>query len=321
MGTRDRRGEAEERPVPGPGRRRRAAIASAAAAAVLVIGGVAAAVTVTRAHGASVAGLSRTFSRSGSSPSVTAVANVTAPAAAGRKAPAAAPRGTTPTALGTTPTASGSSRPATPAAPATAPSSPASTSGPAPTGPSSRLSVGTSSLDRAASEGASYASSVTVSGGNGPYAWSATGLPPGLTANPDGSTLNIGGVPTAGGTFNVILSVTDSASPAHSATDSVTVYVTLPPVRATVNAPATAYVGQAYSGTVTATGGDGTYNWSAMSLPPGLTASAHGATLTISGAPVVGGEPILSGTVSDGESPGQTYNWALPLTVSQPPSP
>lgn len=239
---------------------------------------------------------------------------MTPPAAVVRKAPAAAPRGTTPT-------APGSSRPATPTAPATAPSSPASTSGPTRAGSSSRLSIGTSSLDRSASEGASYASSVTVSGGNGSYAWSATGLPPGLTANPDGSTLSIGGVPTAAGTFNMVLSVTDSASPAHSATVSDLVYVTLPPVRATVNAPATAHVGQAYSGTVTATGGDGTYNWSAMSLPPGLTATAHGATLTISGAPVVGGEPVLSGTVSDGESPAQIYNWALPLTVSQPPSP
>jgi hypothetical protein len=126
-------------------------------------------------------------------------------------------------------------------------------------------------------------------------------------------------VPTAAGTFNVILSVTDSASPAHSATDSVTVYVTLPPVRATVNAPATAYAGRPYSGTVTATGGDGTYNWSTTFLAPGLTATAHGATLTISGAPVVGGEPVLSGTVSDGESPAQFYNWVIPLTVSQPP--
>jgi large repetitive protein len=265
-------------------------------------------VTVTRAHGADVAGLSSTFSRSGSSPSVTAAANVTPPVAADRKAPTAA--------RGTTPAVPGSSGPGTPTAPATAPSSPVSTSGHTPTGSSSGLSIGTSFLLRAASEGASYASSVTVSGGNGPYAWSATGLPPGLTASPHGSTLDIGGMPTAAGIFNVILSVTDSASPAHSATDSVTVYVTLLPVRATVNAPATAHVGQPYSGTVTATGGDGTYNWSTTFLAPGLTATAHGATLTISGAPVVGGEPVLSGTVSDGESPAQFYNWVIPLTVS-----
>lgn len=316
MGTWGRRGEAGERPVPGPGRRRRAAIASAAAAAVLVAGGVAAAVTVTRAHGANVAGLSSTFSRPGSSPSVTAAANVTPPVAAGRKAPAAA-RGTMPAAPGSS--GPGSSGPGRPTAPATAPSSPAGTSGLTPAGSSSGLSIGTSSLVRAASEGASYASSVIVSGGNGHYAWSATGLPPGLTAHPDGSTLHISGVPTAAGTFNAILSVTDSASPAHSATDSDLVYVTLPPVRATVNAPATAYVGQPYSGTVTATGGDGTYNWSSTFLAPGLTATAHGATLAISGAPVVGGEPVLSGTVSDGESPAQIYNWVIPLTVSQPP--
>ncbi len=165
------------------------------------------------------------------------------------------------------------------------------------------------------SQGDIYSSSVTVSGGNGPYTWSTAGLPPGLATSPSGNALAISGVPTAAGTFNVTLSVTDSSSPARSGTQAITLYITLPPVRATVNAPATANVGQPYSGTVTATGGDGTYNWSTTYLPTGITVTAHGATLTLSGAPVVGGTPVLEGTVSDGESPAQFINWVLPLTV------
>ena len=46
-----------------------------------------------------------------------------------------------------------------------------------------------------------------------------------------------------------------------------------------------AVVDQAYSATVIATGGDGTYNWAVTGLPAGLTATASGGTLTVSGTP------------------------------------
>jgi hypothetical protein len=170
------------------------------------------------------------------------------------------------------------------------------------------------------SEGSPYSSTVSVVGGTGPYRWSVPGLPPGLTASPAGGSLTISGVPTVGGAFNFTMSVSDSSSPAQTATHIFAFYVSLAPVRATVNAPGTATIGQPYSGTVTATGGDGNYTWGTPGLlPPGLTATAHGATLAISGTPVVGGVSPATGTVSDGESPAQIYNWEITITVTAAP--
>ena len=61
-------------------------------------------------------------------------------------------------------------------------------------------------------------------GGTGPFTYSATGLPPGLTFDP--STRQVKGTPTLGGTFIITLSVTD-ASGATAAADY-TINVTVP---------------------------------------------------------------------------------------------
>lgn len=87
-----------------------------------------------------------------------------------------------------------------------------------------------------------------------------------------------------------------------------------------VNAPTTASVGQPYSGTLTVTGGDGHYTWSAVSgLPAGLTATANGATLTITGTPTVLGNALAHGTASDREAHPQTAGWDVFFTIVQPP--
>ena len=50
----------------------------------------------------------------------------------------------------------------------------------------------------------------TASGGVPPYSWTATGLPPGMTIN--STTGVISGTPTTAGTYNITVTVTDSAS-------------------------------------------------------------------------------------------------------------
>ena len=83
------------------------------------------------------------------------------------------------------------------------------------------------------------------------------------------------------------------------------------------NAPATATVGTAYSGTVTASGGKGTYTWAAVTgLPAGLTATASGATLTISGTPTAAATATIALSVHDSGTPAGTGKATLTLTVS-----
>jgi hypothetical protein len=83
--------------------------------------------------------------------------------------------------------------------------------------------------------------------------------------------------------------------------------------------PAAATVGQAYSGTVAVHGGKGPYTWAAATgLPSGLTATANGATLTISGTPAKPGSFTVGVSVSDGESPARTATASFPVTVSPP---
>jgi hypothetical protein len=202
------------------------------------------------------------------------------------------------------------------ATPTASPSVPAS---PKPSPPGT-LHVITSTVTVQAVLGTAYTGHATVSGGTGPYTWSAvTGLPPGLTATANGGTLTISGTPTGVGDFNPSLSVKDSSSPPLTSTIGFAIFVKAPPLTVTVNAPASATNGKPYSGTITAAGGNGTFTWSQVALPAGLTATANGATLTISGTPTKSATTTISGQVSDGESPAQTAGWTLSLTVSWPP--
>jgi hypothetical protein len=207
-----------------------------------------------------------------------------------------------------------------PSAPATAPSSPASSApSPSSTGP---LSVDVGTMRPDAVYGEPWTGVATVTGGKGPYTWLVTGLPPGLTATANDATLTIGGSPSALGTFSLGFSVKDSSSPALTGTNSFQ-YLTVQDqgIAVTVNGPSTATVGQPYSATVTATGGDGTFIWDTTSMDLGLTWTVHGGTLTISGTPQLTsvGEDTVGGTVSDNGSPPQVLQWSLPITTRPAP--
>jgi hypothetical protein len=198
--------------------------------------------------------------------------------------------------------------------------------------PSATASVSTASRrlvidDRAAplntTLGQAYSGTVTVSGGRGPYVWgTATGLPRGLKTTGNNATLTITGAPTTEGTFAASVPVSDSSSPRLTATAHIYINVNTPnllPVSATVHAPTTAYLGVPYSGSVTATGGDGTFTWTVTGLDAGMTATPHGATLTFGGTPEANGEWLVTGRATDGETYPQWAGWVLHITVIPPP--
>jgi serine/threonine protein kinase len=179
----------------------------------------------------------------------------------------------------------------------------------------------TNNAPATATVGAAYSGTVTVSGGKGTYTWAAaTGLPAGLKAAGSGATLTISGTPTVAGTSTVALSVHDSATPPGTGKTSLTITVGGEPAMSITSAAATtATVGKAYSGTVTVTGGNGTYTWGAASgLPAGLTSKASAGTLTISGTPTAAGTSTVTLTVSDTESTPKTATTSITITVSAP---
>lgn len=88
-----------------------------------------------------------------------------------------------------------------------------------------------------------FAKPVTMTGGKAPYSgFSATGLPPGLTMNANGT---ITGTPTAAGPYsNVVITATDSSNPAYTAS-ATAISITIDKLSQTIafNTPGGLYLG------------------------------------------------------------------------------
>jgi len=176
--------------------------------------------------------------------------------------------------------------------------------------------------------GVNYAQTVVATGGTPPLVWNYTGtLPAGLLLN-SGSGL-ISGIPTAAGTSNFTILVSDSYGVVASQALSITTYL---PLTITTNSPLPgATEGANYSQTLIASGGSGGYNWSlpclncnvrlrprasGNALPPGL--SLNSATGQISGVPTTPG--ITNFTIEVTDSTQNICEKAFSLTVNPPPA-
>jgi hypothetical protein len=171
----------------------------------------------------------------------------------------------------------------------------------------------TASTPPPATVGSSYtATPVSASGGVAPYTFSATSLPAGLTIA--ASTGTISGTPSAAGSYAPTVTVTDSMG--ASGAQSMALTVNPAPV------PATQVADQSFSGTsgtalskqLVATGGDGSYAWTASGVPAGLSVSASG---LLSGTPSAAGTFTFSATAT---SAGTSATGTITLTVAAAPT-
>ena len=162
-----------------------------------------------------------------------------------------------------------------------------------------------------------------ATGGIAPYTWAVTtgNLPAGLTLN--GATGAISGTPTASGTANFTVTVTDSETPtAKTATANLSIVVN-PALSVTTATLPAGVIGTTYPGaTLAAAGGITPYTWSIAtgSLPAGLSLNAS--TGAISGTPsgTFTGTVSFTVTVTDNESPTkQTASANLSIVISAPP--
>ena len=148
--------------------------------------------------------------------------------------------------------------------------------------------------------GTAYSQGLNAIGGTSPYIWTvSTGqLPAGLSLAPDGT---LSGTPTAAGSYTFTLQVTDSVTPAQTATQQFTVSVVSALSITTTSLPPV-YVGQPLSVPLTALGGSTPYIWTLATgqLPNGATLTADG---TLSGVPTEAGSFTFTVQVADSAHP------------------
>jgi hypothetical protein len=191
-------------------------------------------------------------------------------------------------------------------------------------GPSTALTIATTSPLPAGTLGTAYSQPFFASGGKAPYAWTLSSgtLPAGLTLSPFGI---LSGTPTATGSLKFSIKVTDSSSTPNTVTKEFTLQINGGPITITAATIPAAPTGIPYS-QVIVTGGTPPYTFANLStaagrkLPHGLVLSTTDGIL--SGTPVAQtGTTSGSGTfaftlsVSDSASPALSASQLLSILV------
>ncbi len=138
---------------------------------------------------------------------------------------------------------------------------------------------------------------MAATGGSGNYSWTVSGAPTGLTMTTAGV---LSGTPSVSGTFNVILTVTDTAS-SVSASRTFSVTVAQPLSVVTTSLP-NGTAGSVYGPvTMAAAGGSGHYSWAVSGGPAGVTVTAAGVLTSNSAlaAATAGSYPAVKAIVTD----------------------
>jgi hypothetical protein len=166
-----------------------------------------------------------------------------------------------------------------------------------------------------AARGKSYSQQLPVSAGIGSTSWALAGgnFPPGLSLANSGA---ITGSATVNGTYSFSVKVTDSGTPAQTATAQATIKV-VDPVKITSAAVwPDACVNKPYSFSLTTTGGEPPYQWSFISNA-WIAINLNQSTGVFSGTADVTG--TFTGTVGVFDGTNQTDSQQVQLTVKQCP--
>ncbi|WNL46391.1 putative Ig domain-containing protein [Dyella sp. BiH032] len=165
--------------------------------------------------------------------------------------------------------------------------------------PTSSISISPSSMPSGTVAAAYTPTTLSATGGTGPYSFAITSgnLPNGLALS--GATIS--GTPTAYGTFSFTVTATDSAATPASGNHSYSITIA-PATISEVGTPPNATLNAPYSFTLGATGGTAPYTYAlhAGSLPAGLSLSSSG---VISGTPAATGTSNFTVRISDSTAP------------------
>jgi hypothetical protein len=159
-----------------------------------------------------------------------------------------------------------------------------------------------------------YNGTIAITGGTGSYSGlQVSGLPAGLTDSISGSTITISGTPTKSGSFPLTVSVQDSIGDKASGTDRLQIAV--PKLTLTPATLPSETAGQAYSQTLTATGGSGQYSFALLygSLPGGLSLSRTG---VLSGTATKAGTYTFTVRAADTQMAAAVGSQSYTLTVN-----
>lgn len=164
-------------------------------------------------------------------------------------------------------------------------------------------------------QGTAFTQTLTATGPTGSWTWTASPgdtahstnlstLPSGLNLSSDGA---VSGTPTTDGQGGwVTITATDSTCPSDPVSVQQYFLVEDPYMAITTSSLTSGQANDAYSQTMTATGGDvNDYDWTATGLPAGLSMSTPG---------------VLSGTPTESDASTGPTNYNVSLTVSDPDS-
>ncbi len=164
-------------------------------------------------------------------------------------------------------------------------------------------------------QGSPYSANVTATGGVPSYTFTVTSgsLPAGLSLN--NGTGGISGTPSGTGIANFTVQVKDSSTPAQTAAANLSITITSSLTIITSSLP-NGVVGNSYSATVTAGGGNSPYTFSIASgsLPAGLTLT--GGTGGISGTPSAAGTANFTVQAKDSSNPAETATANLTIKIT-----